>query len=62
MVLCYDFLESIEKFPVLVDYRALIQITKTNNDAIPCPDKMFDRLSQAQLSLKIDLKSEYSQI
>lgn len=45
-----------------MDYRALIRLKKRNNSLLPRPDEMFDRLGEAQLLPKLDLKTGFHQI
>lgn len=46
----------------VVDYRGLNRITKRNSTSVPRSDEMFDRLGQAKVFSKIDLKTGFHQI
>lgn len=46
----------------VVDYRALNRLTKRNNTPLPRADEMFDRLGEARLFSKLDLKTGFHQI
>lgn len=46
----------------MVDYRALNRITKRNNAPLPRCDEMFDRLGEATVFSKMDLKVGFHQI
>lgn len=46
----------------VVDYRALNRITKRNNAPLPRADEMFDRLGEARVFSKLDLKTGFHQI
>lgn len=56
------FVKNKEKLRAVVDYRALNRITKRNNSPIPRPDEMFDRLGEATVFSKLDLKTGFHQI
>ena len=46
----------------VVDYRALNRLTKRNRSPLPRTDEMFDRLGEARVFSKIDLKTGFHQI
>lgn len=46
----------------VVDYRALNRITKKNRTPLPRSDEMFDRLGEAKVFSKMDLKTGFHQI
>ena len=46
----------------VVDYRALNRITKKNSTPLPRSDEMFDRLGEATVFSKMDLKTGFHQI
>lgn len=46
----------------VVDYRGLNRITKRSSTAVPRSDEMFDRLEQAKMFSKIELKTRFHQI
>ena len=46
----------------VVDYRALNRVTKRNNAPMPRADDMFDRLGEARVFSKLDLKTGFHQI
>ena len=48
--------------PFCIDYRWLNKKTVKNRYPLPLPEEMFDRLGQAKVFSKIDLKSGYWQI
>ena len=50
------------KLRAVVDYRALNRITKRNNTPLPRADEMFDRLGEARVFSKLDLKTGFHQI
>lgn len=46
----------------MVDYRGSNRITKRNSTAVPESDDLFDRIGQARVFSKIDLKTGFRQI
>jgi len=46
----------------VVDYRALNRITKKNSSPLPRSDEMFDRLGEATVFTRMDLKTGFHQI
>lgn len=46
----------------IVKYRALNRITKRNNSPIPRKDEMFNRLGEATVFSKIDMKTGFHQV
>lgn len=46
----------------VVDYRELTRITKKNNTPLPRNDEIFDRLDEAKVFSKMDLKTGFHQI
>ena len=46
----------------VVDYRALNRVTKRNSSPLPRCDEMFDRLGNARIFSKLDLKTGFHQI
>ncbi len=46
----------------VVDYRALNRVTKRNSSPLPRSDEMFDRLGNARIFSKLDLKTGFHQI
>lgn len=50
------------RFQGVVDYRGLDGITKRNSTSVSKSEEMFDRLGQATLFSKIDLKTGFYQI
>ena len=56
------FVKNKGKLRAVVDYRALNRITKRNNTPLPRSDEMFDRLGEAKVFSKMDLKVGFHQI
>ena len=54
--------EKSGKLRGVVDYRALNRITKRNNVSLSRSDEMFDRIGEAKLFSKMDLKTGFHQI
>ena len=56
------FVKDKRKLRAVVDYRALNRIAKRNNTPLPRPDEMSDRLGEAGVFSKLDLKTGFHQI
>lgn len=56
------FVKQKGELRAVIDYRALNLITKKNNAPIPRIDEMLDRLGQARVFSKMDLKTGFHQI
>jgi len=56
------FVKEPDKLRGVVDYRALNLITKKNSTPLPRTDEMFDRIGEARIFSKMDLKTGFHQI
>ena len=56
------FVKNKGSLRAVVDYRALNRLTKRNHSPLPRTDEMFDRLGEAQVFSKLDLKTGFHQI
>ena len=56
------FVKSKGQLRGVVNYGALNRITKRNNTPLPRTDEMFDRLVEARVFSKLDMKTGFHQI
>ena len=56
------FVKNKGSLRAVVDYRALNRLTKRNHSPLPRTDEMFDRLGEARVFSKLDVKTGFHQI